>query len=148
VIHFPTRPLIAQGLADIIAEGGFGTIGSHGQQHGQGSQFELWMTASAMDPMSALEVATLDGARFIGIEKETGSIVAGKLGDLVVLNGNPLENIRATRDIKYVMKGGVLYDGNTLDEVWPAKTPFGVHWWVNPDVLKADKRRTDVWDKP
>jgi hypothetical protein len=141
-------PLIAQGLADIIAEGGFGTIGSHGQQHGLGSQFELWMTASAMDPLSALEVATLDGARFIGIDKDVGSITAGKLGDLVVLNGNPLDNIRATGDIKYVMKGGVLYDGNTLDEVWPSKTPFGVHWWVNPDALKADKRRTDAWDKP
>ena len=39
------------------------------------------------------------------------------------------------------MKGGIVYDGMTLDEVWPAKTPFGVHWWVNPDVLKADAKR-------
>jgi hypothetical protein len=39
------------------------------------------------------------------------------------------------------MKGGIVYDGMTLDEAWPAKTPFGVHWWVNPDVLKADAKR-------
>lgn len=42
------------------------------------------------------------------------------------------------------MKGGVLYDSSTR----PVKTPFGVHWWVNPDALKAGWRRTDVWDKP
>jgi hypothetical protein len=38
------------------------------------------------------------------------------------------------------MKGGILYDAMTLDEVWPAKTPYGPHWWVNPDALKADKK--------
>jgi Tol biopolymer transport system component len=140
--------LLAQGMADIIAEGGFGTIGSHGQAHGIGSQFELWMVSAAMGPMGALEVATLDGARFIGIDKETGSIAVGKLADLVVLNSNPLDNIRNSKDIKYTMKGGVLYDANTLDEVWPTKKAFGAHWWVNPDALKADKKRTDVWDKP
>ena len=47
------------------------------------------------------------------------------------------------------MKGGVLYDGNTLDEVWPAKTPFGAHWWVNADALEADtKAITPVADRP
>ncbi|MDQ6827799.1 MAG: amidohydrolase family protein, partial [Gemmatimonadota bacterium] len=141
-------PLLAQGLVDIIAEGGHGAIGSHGQQHGIGSHWETWMLASAAGPMGALEVATLDGARFIGIDKDVGSITTGKLADLMVLNGNPLDNIRETRNIKFVMKGGVLLDANTLDEVWPAKTPYGAHWWVNPDALKADKKRTDIWDKP
>ncbi|MFI5311856.1 MAG: amidohydrolase family protein [Gemmatimonadales bacterium] len=141
-------PLIAQSLADIKAEGGFGSIGSHGQQHGLGSHWEVWMAASAMGPMGALEVGTLDGARNIGIDKDAGSLAVGKLGDLMVLNGNPLDNIKETRNIKYVMKGGVLYDAGSLDEVWPAKTPFGAHWWVNPDALKADKKPTDVWDKP
>jgi hypothetical protein len=133
-------PLLARGVADIIAEGGFGTIGSHGQQHGLGSHWEIWMAASAMGPMQALEVGTLHGAKFIGIDKDAGSLAVGKLADLLVLNTNPLENIRATRDIKYVMKGGVMYDAMSLDEVWPARTPYGVHWWVNPDALKADKR--------
>ena len=98
------------------------------------------MVASAMGPLGALEVGTIHGARFIGIEKETGSLAVGKLGDLLVLDGNPLDDIRRTRDIRYVMKGGIVYDGITLDEVWPAKTPFGAHWWVNPDALKADKK--------
>jgi hypothetical protein len=64
----------------------------------------------------------------------------GKLADLVVLDGNPLDDIRQTRNIRYTMKGGILYDAMTLDEVWPAKTPYGAHWWVNPDALKADKK--------
>jgi len=133
-------PLLARGLADIIAEGGYGTIGSHGQQHGMGSHWEVWMAASAMGPMGALEVGTIDGARFIGIEKETGSLAVGKLADMLVLDGNPLDDIRQTRNIRYVVKGGIVYDAMTLDEVWPAKTPFGAHWWVNPDALKADKK--------
>ena len=133
-------PLIARGLADIIAEGGFGSIGSHGQQHGLGAHWELWMAASALGPMGALEVGTIHGAKFIGIDKDAGSLAVGKLGDLLVLDGNPLDDIRQTRNIRYVMKGGVMYDANTLDEVWPAKTPFGTHWWVNSDALKADKK--------
>lgn len=133
-------PLLARGLADIIAEGGYGAIGSHGQQHGLGSHWEVWMVAAATGPMGALEVGTIHGARFIGIEKETGSLAVGKLGDLLVLDGNPLEDIRQTRNIRYVMKGGIMYDANSLDEVWPGKTPFGVHWWVNGDALKADKK--------
>ena len=107
------------------------------------------MAASAMGSLGALEVGTIHGAKFIGIEKETGSLAVGKLGDLLVLGGNPIDDIRHTRDIRYVMKGGVVYDGNTLDEVWPAKTPFGTHWWVNPDALKADtKTITPVTDRP
>jgi Tol biopolymer transport system component/imidazolonepropionase-like amidohydrolase len=139
-------PLIARGLADIIAEGGYGAIGSHGQQHGLGSHWEVWMAASAMGPMGALEVGTIHGARFIGIEKDAGSLAVGKLADLLVLDGNPLDDIRQTRNIRYVMKSGIMYDGMTLDEVWPAKTPFGVHWWVNPDVLKADAKRITPGD--
>lgn len=139
-------PLIAQALADIKAEGGFGAIGSHGQQHGLGSHFETWMAASALGAMGALEVATLDGARFLGIDRDAGSIAVGKLADLVVLNANPLDDIRETANIRYVMIGGVLHDGGSLDELWPARTAYGAHWWTNPDALKADAKRTDVFD--
>lgn len=133
-------PLLARGLGDIIAEGGYGAIGSHGQQHGLGSHWEIWMAAAGMGAMGALEVGTIHGAKFIGIDKDAGSVAVGKLADLLVLNANPLDNIRETRNIKYVVKGGIVYDAMSLDEVWPAKTPYGVHWWVNPDALKADKK--------
>ncbi|HEX2445083.1 MAG TPA: amidohydrolase family protein [Vicinamibacterales bacterium] len=140
-------PLIAQGLADIIERGGFGAIGSHGQQHGIGSHWEVWMAASAMGPMGALELATVHGAHFLGASKDLGTLTQGKLGDLVVLNSNPLQNIRNTTDILYVMKGGILYDAATLDEIWPEKRPFGDYYWVEPDSLKTDDRPIDYHDK-
>ena len=110
-------PLIAQALADMIAKGGYGSIGSHGQQHGIGSHWEIWMAASALGPMGALEVATVHGAHFLGASKDLGTVTAGKLADVVVLNSNPLDNIRNTQDIRWVMKAGVLYDGLTLEEI-------------------------------
>jgi hypothetical protein len=140
-------PLLAQGLADIIAEGGYGAIGSHGEHHGLAPQWEVWMTASALGPMGALEVASLHGAKFLGADRDIGSIEVGKLADLIVLNANPLENIRATADIQYVMKGGHLYVGETLDEVWPRQRPFGPYYWVNDDELRSDDRGTDWWDR-
>jgi Tol biopolymer transport system component len=140
-------PLIAQALADIIAEGGYGAIGGHGQQHGIGSHWEIWMAASALGALGALEVASLHGARFLGAEKDIGSLTVGKLADLMVLNSNPLENIRNTVDSCYVMKAGILYDTTTLDEIWPERKPFGEYYWVDEDALRSDDRPVQYWDK-
>ncbi len=139
-------PLLAQGLSDIIGQGGYGAIGSHGQQHGLGSHWEVWSAASALGPMGALEVASLHGARFIGIDRDVGSIEPGKLGDLMVLNANPLTDIRNTKDVRYVMKAGVLYDADTLNEIWPEMRPYGDRSWDNPDALRSDDHPTDYWD--
>jgi hypothetical protein len=140
-------PLIAQAMADVIANGGTGALGSHGEHHGLATHWELWMGASALGNMGALEVASLHGARFLGAEQDLGSLQPGKLADLIVLNSNPLDNIRNSTDMRYVMKGGRLYDANTLDEVWPRQVPFGPTYWVNADQLKTDDRPTDYHDK-
>ncbi|MGH9335048.1 MAG: amidohydrolase family protein, partial [Vicinamibacteria bacterium] len=138
-----TYPLLAQGLADIIAAGGFGAIGAHGQQHGIASHWEIWMLAEAMKPLEALRVATVHGAMMIGVQEDIGSLKPGKLADLLVLDGNPLEDIRKTAAIQYVMKGGRLYDGNTLDEIWPRQREFGRFFWemeeARPDDVKVIK---------
>lgn len=140
-------PMIAQGLADIIAEGGHGAIGSHGQQHGIGSHWETWMAASAMGPMGALEVASMHGAHFLGVEKDLGSITVGKIGDLMVLDADPLADIRNTAKIAWVMKAGRMWTASTMDEVWPQKTPFGEYYWVDADALRSDDRPTDYYDR-
>lgn len=133
-------PWIALGMGDIIEAGGYGAIGAHGQHNGLGSHWETWMAASAIGPMGALEVASLHGARFIGREKDLGSIEVGKLADFMVLNANPLDNIRNTIDMQYVVKGGVVYDDDSLDEVWPRQRRYGTGHWVIPDALKQDDK--------
>jgi Tol biopolymer transport system component len=142
--HFGVQ---AQAAADIIANGGYSAIGSHGQAHGIGSHWETWMFASALGPMGALEVASLHGAHFLGADKDLGSLEVGKLADLMVLNANPLDDIHNTANIAMVMKAGTLYDADTLDEIWPEKKPFGTYYWVNVDALRNDTRGTDWWDQ-
>lgn len=90
-------------------------LGAHGQLAGLGAHWELWMlTQGGLTNHQALRAATLDGAIYIGLDRDLGSLEPGKLADLIVLDGNPLEEIRISELISNVMKNGVLYDGNTL----------------------------------
>jgi hypothetical protein len=133
-------PLIAQGLADVIAEGGWGAIGSHGQHHGLAPHWEIWMAASALGPEGALDVASRHGAYFLGAEDDLGTLEPTKLADLIVLNSNPLDDIENTLDMRYVMKGGVLYEADTLDEIWPESRPYGEPFWVDEDALQTNDK--------
>jgi len=101
-------------------------LGAHGQLQGLGAHWELWMFAQGgMTSLEAIRCATLYGAQYIGLDADLGSLEAGKLADLIVLDKNPLENIRNSELIRYVMKNGRLYDGATMDEIGnhPAKRP-------------------------
>jgi imidazolonepropionase-like amidohydrolase len=140
-------PFMGLAIADIVAAGGGTAIGSHGQQHGLASHWDIWMYSEGMGNGGALEAATILGARFLGMEKDLGSIEVGKLGDLVVLNADPLANIRNTANIRYVVKAGVLYDADSLDELWPKEQKFGDYYWYVPDVYRSDTRPVDFYDK-
>jgi Tol biopolymer transport system component len=139
--------ILAEGMKDVIAAGGYGAMGSHGQQLSIDAHWDTWIIASALGPMGALEVASMHGAHSLGAEQDIGSIKVGKLGDLMVLNSNPLDDIHNTADIKFVMKAGTLYDAGTLDEMWPDAKPFGDHVWVIPELLQNDDRPISYWDR-
>ena len=65
----------------------------------------------------------------------------------MVLNANPLENIRNTADIRYVMKAGTLYDANSLDEIWPRARPYGDNYWYVPAMYTRDTKAVGTYDK-
>jgi imidazolonepropionase-like amidohydrolase len=130
-----TFPLIAQGAAAIFRAGGHTALGSHGEQQGIGAQWELWMLQSGgMTPWQALYSATMNGAESIGLEKQLGSLEPGKLADLLVLNSNPLDDIQNSRDLLYVVKNGVVYSSDTLDEIWPKPSTFPPFFWQKEDA--------------
>ena len=84
-------------------------------------------------------MATIFGPEAIRHGNDFGSLEAGKLADLQVLDKNPLEDIKNTNTIKYVMKNGRLYDGNTLNEIWPRQRTIARLWWWGENVGGQDK---------
>jgi imidazolonepropionase-like amidohydrolase len=105
-------------------------LGAHGQIQGLGAHWELWMLAQGgMSPLQAIRAATLNGASYLGMDKEIGSLEVGKLADLVIMDANPLEDIRNSEKIKYVMINGRLYDSMTMNELISREKIRGKMWF-------------------
>lgn len=135
-------PLHAKSMKDIVAAGGMVGVGSHGQIQGIGFHWELWLLGSGgMSNHDALKAATLFGAEAIGMGSEIGTLEAGKFADLVVMAKNPLDDLRNSNSITHVMKGGRLYNGDTLDEEWPRQRKLPkYHWQTSAPVTNAGIR--------
>jgi imidazolonepropionase-like amidohydrolase len=82
-----------------------------------------------MTNLEALRAGTMCGAEGLGLDRDLGSIEAGKLADFIVLNKNPLDDIRNTMAIRWVVKNGEVFDGDTLEEFWPQQKPAPRNWW-------------------
>ncbi len=121
----------AAGAAAILEAGGRVALGGHGEVQGLSAHWEMELLASGgMHPYDVLRAATIFGAETLGFAQDLGSVEPGKLADLVVLDRNPLDDIRNTQSVRMVMKNGVLYDAGTLDEVWPTPRPMQAPWWL------------------
>jgi len=127
-------PKLAASAAKIVRAGGNVSIGGHGQIQGLQCHWEMWaLQSGGMTNFEVLRAATLTGARAIGYEQDLGSLEPGKLADLIILNKDPLEDIRNTTSIRYVMKNGELFEGDTLNQVWPKQKPLPPLWWWKDD---------------
>lgn len=107
-------------------------MGAHGQLQGLGAHWEIWMIQQGgMSNFDALKTATINPAQSLGLDKWIGSLEPGKLADLVVMDKNPLENIRNTESIRYTMVNGRLYDAETMNETGNYNKPRSKFYWEN-----------------
>jgi Tol biopolymer transport system component/imidazolonepropionase-like amidohydrolase len=110
--------LVSQSAGKLLHEGVTVNMGAHGQLQGLGVHWEIWMMQQGgISNHEALQTATINSARSLGLDKMIGSLETGKLADLIVLDKNPLENIRNTESVRYAMVNGRLYDAETMNEM-------------------------------
>ncbi|MDH4110130.1 MAG: amidohydrolase family protein [Gammaproteobacteria bacterium] len=117
---------VAAGMRQISEAGGLVLLGAHGQLQGLGAHWELWAIGQGgMAPHDALRAATLNGAVYLGMDEHLGSLEPGKLADLVVLDANPLDRLENSTSVRMTVINGVVYDANTMDQLWPRREPRG-----------------------
>ncbi len=107
-------------------------LGAHGQMQGLGAHWELWMLEQGgMSNLEALRAATLNGAEYIGLGDDIGSLKVGKLADLIVLDKNPLDDILNSETVRYTMVNGRLYDTETMNEIGNTEKTRSKFYWEN-----------------
>jgi CubicO group peptidase (beta-lactamase class C family)/Tol biopolymer transport system component/ketosteroid isomerase-like protein len=131
------------GAAAVLHAGGKVALGGHGEMQGLQVHWEMRLLAQGgMTNHEVLQVATRNGAEAIGLGQDIGTLEVGKLADLLVLDRDPLADIRNTTSIRWVMRGGMLYDAETLDEIAPTSKPLPAPWW-RADVPRSSVARID-----
>lgn len=93
-------------------------IGAHGQREGLAAHWELWsMAQGGFSGWEAIRGGTIDGARYLGMDKDIGSIEVGKLADMAIIDGDPTKDIRRSEFVAYTVINGRVYDSKTMNEV-------------------------------
>ena len=122
--------LVSKSLKKLMDAGVKINMGAHGQLQGLGAHWEIWMMQQGgMTNHQALETATINAATSLGLNKWIGSLETGKLADLIIMDKNPLENIRNTESIRYTMVNGRLYDAEQMNELGNYNKPKTKFFW-------------------
>ena len=129
---------LAKNCKQLTDAGASVQLGAHGQLQGLGAHWELWMfVQGGMTNMEALRAATRNGAWYIGMDHDLGSLEAGKLADLIVLDANPLDDIRNSESILYTMVNGRVYNSRTMDEIGNHPEKRLAFYWEKPGASEA-----------
>jgi len=148
----PSRAVAKVAVELLRAGMNIGEAGSDGAPYpGLAVHTGIWAyVAAGMSPAEALRTAMLNSALLLGLDQDLGSIEAGKIADLVILNSNPLDDIHNTTDIAFVMKDRVLRNAKNLDMVWP-RAERGPRFWFRMLTAMCKRRRSegsklrDIW---
>ncbi len=121
---------IAKIAANLDKAGVLVNTGAHGQREGLGLHWEIWMLVQGgLSPHEALRCATLHGAQSLGMDRFIGTLEPGKLADVAVIDGNPLQDIRKSENVAWTMVNGRLYDAATLNETGSRERKRTKYWW-------------------
>jgi len=130
---------VARGAARIMQGGGNIALGAHGEEQGICAHWELWaLQMGGLTNHQALRAATAMAIEGLGFQQDLGTLESGKLADLLVLDRSPLEDIRNSTSIRYVMKNGELFEAETLRQIWPVDKAAPV--FTDVDFTRAPAR--------
>ncbi len=121
---------IAREAGKLAARGVIVNTGAHGQEEGLGTHWELWsFVRGGWTPLEALRAATVNPARHLGMDADIGTLEKGKLADLLILDANPLDDIRNSDKLSGVMLNGRLYDPLTMNEQITGNARRAPYYW-------------------
>jgi len=103
----------------------------------------LAMVHAGLPTVTVLKAATINGANALGVADKLGSVEPGKLADLCITRGNPLEDIKAARNVQLVIKAGEIYDPETLLQsaegmIGPSGPDDHADWELRIEPLRHD----------
>ena len=111
---------VAEIAKQVVDDGGLVQAGGHGQLNGICTHWELWsFVQGGMTPMQSLRSGTLHGAKYLGLDKDLGSLEVGKLADILVMEpeADPTLEIRDSQKIQYTIANGRMFEAATMNEV-------------------------------